>query len=320
MLCYTLTIIRGRSSVAIVKTFRSFVAVFTLLATLFQVANSAETASLDTAQIEQLTGLKGSLNKEEGVFKVAVPRSDVSISVDGWRMPPFMGLTSWAAFTEGKKAEAMVMGDLVLMQDEVNPVMSAALEAGLSVTALHNHFFYDEPKVYFMHIGGEGTTEKLAAGVKAAFDRVKEIRAAAPELPKSFGKPFALEKNAITGADVEAVLGSKGQAKDGMFKVTIGRKAFMPCACEVSKEMGVNTWAAFAGTDQDALVDGDFVVLESELQPVLNSLRKDGINIVAIHNHMTAEEPRYFFLHYWGRGRVAELTKAVKNALDRTAQ
>ncbi|HEY5742183.1 MAG TPA: DUF1259 domain-containing protein [Terrimicrobiaceae bacterium] len=305
---------------AIVKTFRSFVAVFTLLATLFQVANSAETASLDTAQIEQLTGLKGSLNKEEGVFKVAVPRSDVSISVDGWRMPPFMGLTSWAAFTEGKKAEAMVMGDLVLMQDEVNPVMSAALEAGLSVTALHNHFFYDEPKVYFMHIGGEGTTEKLAAGVKAAFDRVKEIRAAAPELPKSFGKPFALEKNAITGADVEAVLGSKGQAKDGMFKVTIGRKAFMPCACEVSKEMGVNTWAAFAGTDQDALVDGDFVVLESELQPVLNSLRKDGINIVAIHNHMTAEEPRYFFLHYWGRGRVAELTKAVKNALDRTAQ
>jgi hypothetical protein len=201
-----------------VKTFRCFLVVFTLLATLCEVAISAETASLDTAQIEQVTGLKGSLYKEEGVFKVAVPRSDVSISVDGWRMPPFMGLTSWAAFTEGKKVEAMVMGDLVLMQDEVNPVMSAALEAGLSVTALHNHFFYDEPKVYFMHIGGEGTTAKLAAGVKAAFDRVKEIRAAAPELPKSFGKPFALEKNAITGADIEAVLGSKGQAKDGMFQ------------------------------------------------------------------------------------------------------
>ena len=302
------------------KTFRSFLVSFTLLATLCGVAISAETASLDTAQIEQLTGLKGSLNEEEGVFKVTVPRSDVPISVDGWRMPPFMGLTSWAAFTKGKKAEAMVMGDLVLMQDEVNPVMSAALDAGLSVTALHNHFFYDEPKVYFMHIGGEGTTQKLAAGVKAALDKEKEVRAAAPELPKSFGKPFAPEKNAITGAGIDAVLGSKGQAKDGMFKVTIGRKATMPCGCEVANEMGVNTWAGFAGTDQDALVDGDFVVLESELQPVLKSLRKDGINIVAIHNHMTTEEPRYFFLHYWGRGPAAELAKAVKNALDETAR
>jgi Domain of Unknown Function (DUF1259) len=301
------------------KTFHSCLVSFALLATLCGVAISAETASLDIAQIEQLTGLKGSLNKEEGVFKVTVPRSDVPIWVDGWRMPPFMGLTSWAAFTKGEKAEAMVMGDLVLMQDEVNPVMSAALDAGLSVTALHNHFFYDEPKVYFMHIGGEGTTQKLASGVNAALDKAKEVRAAAPEVPKNFGEPFAPEKNAITGAGIDAVLGSRGQAKDGMFKVTTGRKAAMPCGCEVANEMGVNTWAGFAGTDQDALVDGDFVVLESELQPVLKSLRKDNINIVAIHNHMTAEEPRYLFLHYWGRGPAAELAKAVKNALEKTA-
>jgi Domain of Unknown Function (DUF1259) len=302
------------------KRFFSFLLSIGLSATLCGVAISGETASLDTAQIEQLTGLKGLLNEEEGVFKVSVPRSDVPISVDGWKMPPFMGLTSWASFAQGKEAETMVMGDLVLMQDEVNPVMSAAFDAGLSVTALHNHFFYDEPKVYFMHIGGEGTTQKLAAGVKAALDKVKEIRAAAPEPQNSFGKPFAPEKNAITGPDIDAVLGSKGQAKDGMFKVTIGRKATMPCGCEVGNEMGVNTWAGFAGTDQDALVDGDFVVLESELQPVLKSLRKDGINIVAIHNHMTMEEPRYFFLHYWGRGPAAELAKAVKNALDQTAR
>src|SRR4030095_3344122 len=187
-------------------------------------------AAMDGSKIEQLTGLKGTLNEAEGVFKVSAPRTDVKISVDGWQMPPFMGLTSWAAFTEGRNAEAMVMGDLVLMQDEVNPVMSAALDAGLSVTALHTHFFYDEPKVYFMHIGGEGKTETLAAGVKAALDKEKEVRAAAPELPKSFWKPFAPEKNAITGAGIDAVLGSKGQAKDGMFKVTIGRKATMPWA------------------------------------------------------------------------------------------
>ena len=194
-------------------------------------------AALDSAKIESATGLKGTLNEAEGVFKVTAPRSDVKVAVDGWQMPPFMGLTSWAAFTEGKKAEAMVMGDLVLFQDEVNPVMSAAFEHGLAVTALHNHFFYDEPKVYFMHIAGEGTTEKLAAGVKAALDKVKEIRAAKPELAKSFGKAFAPEKNAISGDRVDAVLGSKGQAKDGMFKVTIGRRAKMPCGCEVGKEM-----------------------------------------------------------------------------------
>jgi Domain of Unknown Function (DUF1259) len=171
-----------------------------------------------------------------------------------------------------------------------------------------------------MHIGGEGTAETLAMGVKAALEEVKEIRAAAPEPQKSFGRPFAPEKNAITGADIDLVLGSKGQAKDGMLKVTIGRKATMPCGCEVAKEMGVNTWAGFAGTDEDAMVDGDFVVLESELQPVLKSLRKDGINIVAIHNHMGMEEPRYLFLHYWGRGPAAELAKAVKHALDHTAR
>ena len=293
------------------------------LTSVWEIAMSAETEPgqpINTGQIEQLTGLKGSFNKEEDVFRVTVPRSDVPIAVDGWKMPPFMGLTSWAAFTQGKKAEAMVMGDLVLMQDEVNSVMSAALGAGLSVTALHNHFFYDEPKVYFMHIGGEGPTEKLAAGVKAALDKVKEVRAATPEPEKSFGKPFVPEKNAINGADIEAALGAKGLAKDGMFKVTIGRKATMPCGCEVGNDMGVNTWAGFAGTDQNALVDGDFVVLESELQPVLKSLRKDAINIVAIHNHMTSEEPRYVFLHYWGRGPAVELATAVKNALGKTAR
>jgi hypothetical protein len=285
------------------------------------ILNSANlSAAIDGAKVEQLTGLKGTLNEAEGVFKVTAPRSDVKVNVDGWQMPPFMGLTSWAAFTEGKKQPAMIMGDLVLMQDEVNPVMSALLDAGVSVTALHNHFFYDEPKVYFMHIGGEGTVEKLAAGVKTAFDKVKAIRAAQPEPAKVFGNKFEPGANAIGGDELDAILGTKGQAKDGMFKVVIGRKAKMECGCEAGKEMGVNTWAAFAGNDDNAIVDGDFVVLESELQAVLKSLRKDGINIVAIHHHMTGENPRYLFLHYWGRGMARELAQAVKNALEKTGK
>ncbi len=271
--------------------------------------------ALDTARIEEITGLKGALNEAEGVFKVSQPRDDVKVSVDGWPMPPFMGLTSWAAFAAGKKKAAMVMGDLVLFQDEVNPVMSAAFDAGLSVTALHNHFFYDNPKVYFMHIGGEGDMEKLAGGVKAALGKAKEIRAAKKEMSTTFGAPSMPEKNSITSARLEDALGVKGQAKDRMFKVVVGRTTKMPCGCEVGKEMGVNTWAAFAGTDDNALVDGDFAMTEDELQPVLKSLRKAGINIVAIHQHMTHEEPRMMFLHYWGRGKAGELAGAVKEAL-----
>lgn len=282
----------------------------------FLQAEGASKTKFDTAKIEAITGLKGKLNETEGVFKIAAPRNDMKIMVDGWQMPPFMGLTSWAGFKNGAAAEAMVMGDLVLMQDEVNPVMSTLLDSGLSVTALHNHFFYDEPKVYFMHIGGEGSGEKLAAGVKAALNKVKEIRAARPEPAKSFGKPFAAGNNSITGARIAEILGANGEAKDGMFKVIIGRATKMPCGCEAGKEMGVNTWAAFAGTDQDALVDGDFAVAEDQLQPVLKSMRKSGINIVAIHSHMTGETPRILFLHYWGRGEAASLAKAVKAALE----
>ena len=285
-----------------------------VLATLLALAVHA--ADLDPAAIERLTGLKGTMNTNEGVFKVTAPRNDLKISVDGWTMPPFMGLTSWAAFSEGKKAEAMVMGDLVLFQDEVNPVMSALLDNGVSVTALHNHFFYDEPKVYFMHLAGEGTFEKLATGIRKAFDSLKATRAANPQPAAKFSGPAMPAQNSITGKAIEDILGVKGQGKDGMFKVVIGRTAKMACGCEIAKEMGVNTWAAFAGTDDNALVDGDFAMTEDELQPVLKSLRAQGVNIVAIHHHMTYEKPRYIFLHYWGKGRAESLAQSLKKALD----
>ena len=288
---------------------------FKSLPALLALVPSLAFAALDPAKIETATGLKGTLSEAEGVFKVTAPRNDVKIAVDGWQMPPFMGLTSWAAFMPGKKAPAMVMGDLVLFQDEVNPVMSAALAAGLNVTALHNHFFYDDPKVYFMHIGGEGTVEKLGAAVKASLDKAKEIRALNPMPSKTFGPGFVPASNSIAPAPIEAALGGKATVKDGMAKFVFGRTAKMPCGCEVGKEMGVNTWAAFAGTDDNALVDGDFCVLETELQPVLKTLRAEGINIVAIHQHMTTEEPRYLFLHYWGKGPAAQLAASLNKAL-----
>jgi hypothetical protein len=268
-------------------------------------------AELNTVRIDELTGLKGKMNEKEGVYKVTFPRNDVKVVVDGWTMPPFMGLGTWAAFIKGVHTEAMVMGDTVLFEDEVNAAMSAALDNGLSVTALHNHFFFDQPKVYFMHIEGEGPVDKLADAVKKVYDAAKQIRAANSQPKDSFGAAPLPEKRSITAAPLNEIFGAQGESKDGMVKFTFGRPATMH-GVKISKDMGVNTWAAFAGSDDNAIVDGDFAVTEDELQPVLKSLLKDKINIVAIHQHMTHEEPRIMFFHYWGRGPAKDLANAVK--------
>jgi Domain of Unknown Function (DUF1259) len=270
-------------------------------------------ADFNTARIDELTGLKGKMNEKEGVYKVTFPRGDVKVVVDGWSIPPFMGLGSWAAFAAAKEG-AMVMGDTVLFEDEVNAAMSAALDNGLSVTALHNHFFFERPKVYFMHIEGEGTVEKLASAVRKVYDKIKETRTANAQPIESFGaKPMA-EKNSITAAPLNEIFGVQSEAKEGMLKFTIGRPAKMH-GVTIDKDMGINTWAAFAGSDDNAVVDGDFAVTEDELQPVLKSLLENKINIVAIHQHMTHEEPRMMFFHYWGRGRAKDLANAVKGGL-----
>lgn len=275
--------------------------------------------ALDPAAVEAAAGAKPEVT--DTVVKVSFPRADVPVQVDGWTMPPFMGLTSWAAFTPGEKpgVEAMVMGDLVLFEDEVSPAMSAALDAGLEVTALHNHFVYDRPRVLFMHIGGEGKLDALGKGVRAALDAARAARKKAPQPRDRFEGPAIPAKSAVDPAKVEAALGVKGAAKDGMVKIVIGRPATVAdCGCKVGKAMGVNTWAAFAGTDDNAVVDGDFAVTEDELQPVLKALRAGGVHVVAIHHHMVGESPRILFLHYWGRGPVADLGKVLAGALALT--
>jgi hypothetical protein len=286
-----------------------FIAVTILLA-----ASLAALADLDTAKIDQITGLKGKLNEKEGVYRVTFPRADVKIAVDGWTMPPFMGLGTWAAFTTGSHTEAMVMGDTVLFEDEVNAAISSAFENGLSVTALHNHFFFDHPKVYFMHIEGQGTAEQLATAVRKLYDKIKEVRAANPQPKDSFGAGSLPEKSAISAEPLNAIFGMPGESNNGMVKFTIGRPATMH-GVKIEKDMGVNTWAAFAGSDDSAVVDGDFAVTEDELQPALKALRAAGVNIVAIHSHMTHESPRILFFHYWGRGKAKDLASAIKGAL-----
>jgi len=292
---------------------RTFIAALALaLSSAATIAAPSKASTFDTARIEALTGAKGALNQMEGVFKVSVPRSDLAVTAAGVRLTPPMGLTSWAAFKHAG-GHTVVMGDMVLLEDQVNPVMSVALDNGLEVTALHNHFFWDSPKVMFMHIGGMGDEARLAEAVGKVFARIKETGGGRGDVPTADIDPA---KSSLDTKKIDAILGKSGDLKDGVYKVTIGRETTMHGG-SMGSTMGVNTWAAFAGSDDKAVVDGDFAMLESELQGVLKALRGAGIDVVAIHQHMTGESPRVMFLHYWGVGSTEDLAKGLRAALDR---
>ena len=272
-------------------------------------------AKLDAEKIGTAAGTKATTTKD-GVVRIAWPRTDVGVKVDGMPLKPFAGLGSWAAFTPASHG-AMVMGDTVVFQDEVTPAMDAAFAGGLEVTGLHNHFFYDEPKVYFMHIGGTGEPEKLAAGVKGVWDAIKKVRASAvaPTTQFSGGVP---KEGKIEAVLVDKLLGHNSETQAGVVKVTIGRDGTMH-GVKVGGSMGLTTWAAFSGSDELAAVDGDFIMTAAEVQPVLKALRKANIHIVALHNHMVGEQPAFYFTHFWGKGAVKDLAAGVKSALDAQA-
>ena len=270
---------------------------------------------LDPMAIESASGAKATTSTD-GVIRIAWARNDVKVIVDGSPLKPFAGLGSWAAFTKAPRG-AMLMGDTVVFQDEVTPAIDAAFAHGLEVTGLHNHFFYDEPKVYFMHIGGMGEPEKLAAGVKAVWDSIKQVRAEQPHPDTAFGGEGP-QADSVPPALVETIVGHKPQVQDGVVKVTIGRAGMMH-GVKVGGSMGLTTWAAFSGGEEHAIVDGDFIMSAAEVQTVLRALRKANIHIVALHNHMVGEQPAYYFTHFWGRGKASDLARGLKSVLDAQA-
>jgi hypothetical protein len=283
-----------------------------LLIGMCRFVSAAQVQKLDSEKIAAAAATK-TTTAQDGVVRIAWARNDVAVTVDGMPMKPFAGLGSWAAFKAAPHG-AMVMGDTVVFQDEVTPAMDAAFAQGLEVTGLHNHFFFDEPKVYFMHIGGRGEPEKLAGGVKSVWDAIKRVRAESPKPAARFTGP-APAPGALTAAAIEDSLGQKSESQDGIVKVTIGREGSMH-GVKIGGSMGLTTWAAFSGSDGAAAVDGDFIMTGDEVQPVLRALRKSGIHIVALHNHMIGEQPAFYFAHFWGKGPAAELGRGLRFALD----
>lgn len=208
------------------------------------------------------------------------------------------------------------MGDMVLQEDQVNPLLSIALDNDIEVTALHNHFLWDTPKVMFIHIGGMGDLEKLATGVGKIFLEIKNTSGGKAHVSHTL---FAASQTSLDPKAIETIIGVPVEKAGEIYKVTIGRSTMM-AGHDAGKTMGVNTWAAFAGSDKKAVVDGDFAMLKSELQGVLKALRSAGIFITAIHHHMIGESPKVIFLHYWGSGSVNDLAKGIKTALDTQAK
>lgn len=278
-------------------------------------AAPAFAATLDPAAIGNAAGVQAK-QQDDGVVKINWSRTDVPVTVDGMRLPPAAGLGSWAAFAP-MGDQAMVMGDTVVFQDEVDAAMDAAFAHGLKVTALHNHFFFDQPKVYFMHIAGQGQPQALAADVKAVWDAIKAVRAARAQPADGFGgaTPTA---GALDADALAKIVGHKAEVNGGVAKITMGRNGRMH-GQSVGASMGLTTWAAFSGNDALAAMDGDFIMTAAEVQPVLHALRQAGVHVVALHNHMMGDTPAFYFTHFWSKGPAATLARGFRAALDAQA-
>jgi hypothetical protein len=275
---------------------------------LFSVSVRAQEVPSDYQDVLKLLDRKGDF--KAGVLKVNVPRSDLKMTILGVSTPTPFGFGGWLSMTKTSDGADVLMGDLVLLQEEVNPVMSALLDNGIEVTALHNHFFWDEPHVYFMHVHGMGKAGELARRVKPGLDLIGHVTPTVVTPLSATGTPLDTEK-------LSKIIGRPGEASGAVFKITIGRDdlGMKDHGAAINARMGLNTWAAFFGMQEDAVVAGDIAMLESEVTPVLKALRKNGLDVVAIHHHMTGEQPMVIFLHYWGRGPAEKLANAFKSAL-----
>src|SRR5881394_1261018 len=282
----------------------------TVIAVVAQAAKAQETPT-EYQQVLKIVGKTG--DYKSNVLKINVPRNDRHVKIAGYAVPTPFGFGGWFAMTKGDGGEEVVMGDLVLTQDEVNPVMSALLEHGFEVTALHNHFFWEEPRVFFMHIHGHGKTVELANQIKPAIDLIGHNKPG-----ESGGQKSATEKPILDTDRIAPIVGHAGEQTGPVYKITIGRDDLdvKEMGAKINARMGLNTWAAFVGTNDDAAIAGDIAMLESEVTPTLKALRSNGLDVVAIHHHMINSKPVVIFLHYWGRGPADKLATGFKAAVD----
>jgi len=253
---------------------------------------------------------------KDNVLKINIPRNDLKVTVDGIPTPTPFGFGGWLAMTKGEGGIDVMMGDLVLLEDEVNPATSALLDNGLEVTAIHNHFFFESPRIFYMHVHGHGKAADLARMAKPAVDLIGR---GSPQHQSSVsGGNSSVTAGQIDTAKIARIVGHEGEQNGAVYKITVGRDdlKLKEMGASINARMGLNTWAAFYGSDASAEIAGDVAMLANEVTPVLKTLRANGLNVVAIHHHMTGTQPTIYFLHYWGTGPTEKLATGFKAALN----
>ena len=283
----------------------------------------------EMAAIEAALGKKGTYVEAQATHTTPLPRNDLRVTIKGEPVPISFGFGGWVAIKhtlDGKSA--MLMSDTVLLQEEVNPLISAAQANGLEIGAVHNHFFYEEPRIFYMHIHGMGTPAELAQKFAATLKDSKLLPANQPKTnapaaaqPGTNATPSAAPPTARELFDLPALdklVGTAGVVNGSTYKYTVGRADLrvVMMGTEMTAAIGLNSWAAFAGKQADSHIAGDIAMLEAEVNSVIKTLRAHQLEVVAVHNHMLFDQPRMVFLHYYGRGPAAQLAAGFRAALD----
>lgn len=296
------------------KAMRAIVATV-LLAIVPASSSMAQVPEQTRAAIDRIIGSKGTYIADKRVYKVILPRQAATIVQDYQTLSSNVGLNSWVAFMPAIHHESLLRGQLLLLEDEVDPVLTIALNAGLEVTGLADSSLFQGPRVKTLDVTGIGTYQDLAAAFRKTLDEIRRVRADASPKVAKLALPELRLDSSIDPGPLNTILSVRGSVSEGVYKAAIGRRALIHGET-IGRDMGISTWIAFAGTDDQALAEGEFAATSAELQNLLKTLRSKNFTVTSIRNHTAGEHPQYLFVRFWQQGRSVELARGLRYALD----